>query len=97
MIHLLDPSEHSSIRVIQGRRKGLEYLFHVLGLVGVKTLQLLQLAIRPTEPIQNVKISIIAEVGIEWALFLHAIRLRCNGAFNQGAHVWAEFTKTPIT
>ena len=87
MIHLLEPSEHSSIRVIQGRRKGLEYVFHVLGLVGVETLELLQLAVRPSKPIRNVKISIIAKVGIEWALSLHAIRLRCNSAFNQGANL----------
>jgi hypothetical protein len=97
MIHFLDSSEHSSIRVIQGRRKGLKYLFHILGLVGVKIFKLLQLAVRPPEPIQNVKISVIAKDALGKGLSSHAIRLRRNGAFNQGAHLWAEFTKTPIT
>jgi hypothetical protein len=57
MIHLLDPSEHSIVRVVQGRREALEYMFHVLGLVGVKILQLLQLAIRPSEPTEKLNVS----------------------------------------
>lgn len=42
----------------------MEYVLHVLRLVRVKTLKLLQLAVRLPKPVRNVKISIIAKVGI---------------------------------
>jgi hypothetical protein len=57
MIHIFDPKQHSCIRLIKRCREGFQGELNVFWGGRLQLLELLQLTIRPSEPMVNQKIS----------------------------------------
>jgi hypothetical protein len=55
MIHLFDPKQHSCIRLIKRCREGFQRELNVFQGGRLQLLELLQLTVRPPEPIVNQK------------------------------------------